>query len=204
MASASDPRSHAPEHPVNCPSCGLLNKPAARFCGGCGKAISGLPGGLSPSASAPATPTSLRLQAKKTPTAQLASLPAMQRARDGTELRWGDADTPVPPAVISPGAPASIPVAVSPVRPGHAVTVEYRINGGPVHQAIGLSEPRLTERTGVSFARSCRAYPTERWSSFLCCASPASRSLRASGSRPSVPGTRWAAARPGRDRGPIG
>jgi Protein of unknown function (DUF3237) len=151
MASASDPRSHAPEHPVNCPSCGLLNKPAARFCGGCGKAISGLPGGLSPSASAPATPTPLRLQAKKTPTAQLASLPAMQRARDGTELRWGDADTPVPPAVITPGAPASIAVAVSPVRPGHAVTVEYRINGGPVRQAIGLSEPRLDGANGRVF-----------------------------------------------------
>jgi hypothetical protein len=151
MAGASGPQSPGAEHPVNCPSCGLLNKPATRFCAGCGKAISGLSGGLPASASPPATPTSLRLQTKKTPTAQLASLPAMQRARDGTELRWGYADTPVPPAVISPGAPASIAVAVSPVRPGHAVTVEYRINGGPVRQAIGLSEPRLDGANGRVF-----------------------------------------------------
>jgi hypothetical protein len=65
----------------------------------------------------------------------------MHRARDGSELRWGDADTPLPPAVISPGVPASVTAAVSPVRPGHAVTVEYRFNGGPVRQAIGLCEP---------------------------------------------------------------
>ena len=70
-------------------------------------------------------------------------MPSMQRARDGSELRWGEADTPVPPAVISPGTPASVTVAVSPVRPGHAVTVEYRVNGGPVHQAVGVSEPRV-------------------------------------------------------------
>ena len=34
-------------------------------------------------------------------------------------------------------------VAVSPVRPGHAVTVDYRVNEGPVRQAIGLPEPRV-------------------------------------------------------------
>jgi Protein of unknown function (DUF3237) len=147
MASAS----HASEHPVNCASCGLLNKPGARFCGGCGKAISGLPGGLPASASPPATPTFLRLQTKKTPTAQLASPPAMQRARDGSELRWGEVNTPVPPAVMAPGVPASVTVAVSPVRPGHAVTVEYRVNGGPIRQAVGLSEPRVYDVNGRVF-----------------------------------------------------
>jgi Protein of unknown function (DUF3237) len=151
MASASGPRSHAAEHPVNCPSCGLVNKPAARVCGGCGKAISDPPRGLPVSASAPVAPTSLRLQTKKTPTAQLASPPAMQRARDGSELRWGEANTPVPPAVMAPGVPASVTVAVSPVRPGHAVTVEYRVNGGRVHQAIGLSEPRGHGASGRLF-----------------------------------------------------
>jgi hypothetical protein len=142
MASALGPRSHAAEHPVNCLSCGLVNKPAARVCGGCGKAISDLPAGLPVSVSAPVTPTFRRLQREKTLTAQLPSPPAMQRARDGSELRWGQANTPVPPPLMAPGVPASVTVAVSPVRPGHAVTVEYRLNGGPVHQAIGLPEPR--------------------------------------------------------------
>jgi hypothetical protein len=65
-------------------------------------------------------------------------MPSMQRARDGSLLWWGDTDTPVPPAVISPGAPAAVTVAVSPMRPGHAVAVEYRLDGGPVRQAIAL------------------------------------------------------------------
>ena len=41
----------------------------------------------------------------------------------------------------------------SPVRPGHAVTVEYRVNGGPVRQAIGKppARPRC-ERAGISGA----------------------------------------------------
>jgi hypothetical protein len=78
-------------------------------------------------------------------------MPSMQRARDGAELRWGEADTPVPPAVISPQTPASVKVAVSPVRPGHAVTVEYRVNGGPVRQAIGQSEPGVHGANGRVF-----------------------------------------------------
>jgi hypothetical protein len=69
-------------------------------------------------------------------------MPSMQRARDGSVLRWGEADTPSPSAVVPPGTPAAVTIAVSPVRPGHAVTVEYRVNGGPVREAIGLSEPR--------------------------------------------------------------
>ncbi len=71
------------------------------------------------------------------------SAPAVvMRARDGSVLWWGDAETPGPPPLISPGATVSIAVAVSPVRPGHAVTVEYRVNGGPVQQAIALPELR--------------------------------------------------------------
>jgi len=66
-----------------------------------------------------------------------------QRTRDGSVLRWGHADTPVPPAVISPGLPAPVTVAVSPVRQGHAVTVEYRVNGGPVRQVTALPVPGL-------------------------------------------------------------
>jgi Protein of unknown function (DUF3237) len=67
--------------------------------------------------------------------------PRTQRARDGSVLRWGEADTPVPQGVIGPGVPASVTVAVSPVRPGHAATVEYRVNGGPVRQAMAVLVP---------------------------------------------------------------
>jgi len=65
----------------------------------------------------------------------------MRQARDGSVIRWGEADTPLPPGVVAPGVPASVTVAVSPVRPGHAITVEYRVNGGPVRQAIALPVP---------------------------------------------------------------
>jgi hypothetical protein len=33
--------------------------------------------------------------------------------------------------------------AVSPIRPGHSVSVEYRVNGGPIREAIGVLEPRV-------------------------------------------------------------
>ena len=54
---------------------------------------------------------------------------------------WGTSDAPAPPHVVSPGHPTPITVAVSPVRPGHAVTVEYRANGGPIRQAMALPLP---------------------------------------------------------------
>ncbi len=67
----------------------------------------------------------------------------MRRAGHGSVLWWGDANTPGPPRTVSPGLAAPVMVAVSPVRPGHAVTVEYRVNGGPVRQAIAVPEPRV-------------------------------------------------------------
>jgi Acetoacetate decarboxylase (ADC) len=71
----------------------------------------------------------------------------MRRARDGSVMWWGEA----PPVVIAPGTAASVTVAVSPVRPGHAVTVEYRVNGGPVRQAIGLPELRADDANAHLF-----------------------------------------------------
>jgi Protein of unknown function (DUF3237) len=68
--------------------------------------------------------------------------PSIQRARDGSVLRWGEADTPPPPALIPLGTAATVAVAVSPARPGHSVVVEYRFNGGHIRQAIGLAEGR--------------------------------------------------------------
>ncbi|HTU54158.1 MAG TPA: DUF3237 domain-containing protein [Acetobacteraceae bacterium] len=83
--------------------------------------------------------------------AEVAPMPSAQRACDGSVVRWGDADTPLPPGVVSPGAPTSVMAAVSPVRPGHAMTVDYRLNGGPLRQAIGLAEPRAHHRNGRLF-----------------------------------------------------
>jgi hypothetical protein len=78
-------------------------------------------------------------------------MPSIVRARDGSELRWGETDTPVPPAVIPAGVPASVAVAVSPVLPGHTVTVEYRVNGGQIRQASGLPEPPFHRASGRVF-----------------------------------------------------
>ncbi len=56
------------------------------------------------------------------------------QALDGSKLRWGGANTAEPMTLTHAGAPASIAVTVSPVRPGHAVTVDYRVNGGPIRE----------------------------------------------------------------------
>jgi len=65
-----------------------------------------------------------------------------QRARDGSVMSWGTADAPAPPSVADPGAPVAIAVAVSPIRPGHVVTVDYRVDGGPLRQVTALPEAR--------------------------------------------------------------
>ena len=85
------------------------------------------------------------IQDNRDPADQAALAPSVRRARDGSVLWWGGVDTPGPPPIISPGVAASVTVAVSPVRPGHAITVEYRVNGGPVRQAIGQPEPRVPD-----------------------------------------------------------
>jgi hypothetical protein len=128
---------------MNCPSCGFVNARAARSCGGCGRALRDSPGGLTMASREKATNASLSLPIKGVaPTGYVAPAPSiqLQHARDDTVLRWGEADTPLPPTIIAPGVPASVTVAVSPMRPGHAVTVEYRVNGGPVRQVIGIAE----------------------------------------------------------------
>ena len=51
---------------------------------------------------------------------QAAPEATMQYASDGAKLWWGDVDTPAPAAVVSPGKPVSVMVAVSPIRPGHS------------------------------------------------------------------------------------
>jgi hypothetical protein len=78
----------------------------------------------------PARP--LRQEAPASPVALAAGT---RRASDGSMLWWGDGDTPVPPELITPGASVSVTVAVSPIRPGHSVAVEHRVNSGPIRQA---------------------------------------------------------------------
>ena len=78
----------------------------------------------------------------------LAAEPAMRlaskrQASDGSALWWGGTDTPGPPQIVAPGAAAPVMVAISPMRPGHSVAVEYRVNRGPVREAIGVLEPRI-------------------------------------------------------------
>ena len=74
-----------------------------------------------------------------------------RQARDGSALWWGRADTPGPPQIVAPGVGAPILAAVSPMRPGHSIAVEYRLNGGPVREAIGVLEPRFHEASARIF-----------------------------------------------------
>ena len=144
MAGAPGPRSHAAERPVRSPSCGFVNKRPCVFAEAAAKPSP------TPARDRFLPAPSLTLQTDEAQ-ATAARMPSRQRARDGSELRWGEADTPVPPALISPGTPALVTVALSSVRPGHAVTVEYRANGGPVRQAIGQSAPRVPGANGRVF-----------------------------------------------------
>jgi hypothetical protein len=82
---------------------------------------------------------------------QALPLGSKRQARDGSALWWGHADTPGPPQIVAPGMAAPILTAVSPMRPGHSVAVEYRLNGGPVREAIGVLEPRVHEANARIF-----------------------------------------------------
>jgi truncated hemoglobin YjbI len=66
--------------------------------------------------------------------------PVSQRARDGSLMTWGTRQAPSPPRLVYPGASVPFTVAVAPFRPGHAVAVDYRVNGGPVRQIAALPE----------------------------------------------------------------
>ena len=90
---------------------------------------------------------------------EIASAPAMLHAGDGSVMRWGGANLSMLAATIPAGMPLPVTVAVSPLRPGHAVILEYRVDGGPVHQVISLPQPRV----GDGNARVFRAIlPAQR------------------------------------------
>jgi len=98
----------------------------------------------------PVTISRLGFRDNRIPIDQAARAGSMRQARDGSMLWWGGTDTPLP-GVVPPRIPTTVKVAVSPVRPGHTVTVEYRVNGGPICQAIGLSEPRVRDEKARVF-----------------------------------------------------
>lgn len=86
----------------------------------------------------------------------------VQRALDGSILSWGDADTPGPPPLIAPRASQFLTVLVSPVLPGHSVVVEYRSNGGPLREAIGLPVLRAGGVNGRLFRAMLPGHPPGR------------------------------------------
>jgi Protein of unknown function (DUF3237) len=85
----------------------------------------------------------LRLPLGSVSAVQHAAPDSMLQALDGSKLRWGGANTPGPVTLMPAGAPASITIAVSPVRPGHAVTVEYRVDDGPVRETAAQPDYRV-------------------------------------------------------------
>jgi hypothetical protein len=74
--------------------------------------------------------------------AQRRAIAVEQRARDGSVMLWGTPETLAPAATVERGAAVPIVVAVSPVRPGHVVSVEYRVGSGPVRQVTALPDLR--------------------------------------------------------------
>jgi hypothetical protein len=93
----------------------------------------------------PAKMSGLDLLVEKAPEDLSIPQRSIRQARDGTLVWWGGADTPGPVQAVSPGTAAPILVGVSPMRPGYNVAVEYRVNGGPVRETIGLVDPRVRD-----------------------------------------------------------
>ena len=55
-------------------------------------------------------------------------------ASDGSSLQWSISRSLGPDSIVLPGTAMPITVTLSPLRPGHLVDLEYRLDGGPVRQ----------------------------------------------------------------------
>jgi hypothetical protein len=99
----------------------------------------------------PATLSRLQFGDRIRSAEQASPLASKRRASDGSALWWGSADVPGPPQIVAPGTGAVVLVAVSPMRPGHSVAVEYRVNGGPIREVIGVLEPRIHDASARVF-----------------------------------------------------
>lgn len=70
------------------------------------------------------------------------------RARDGSRVTWRGDD----------GASPGVRIAVAPVKPGHSVTLEIRIDGGPVSELVAAPEWR-SPACGERFYRALLPRP---------------------------------------------
>lgn len=73
----------------------------------------------------------------------------MKRAADGSLMWWGADDTPGPPALVPPGVPVTLTVAVAPIKPGQSLTLEYRLDGGSVRRLHCSPAPRDPSRSAA-------------------------------------------------------
>ena len=138
MAGAPGPRSHAAERPVNSPSCGSVNKRPRVFAEAAAK-----PSPI-PACDRCLPAPSLTLQTDEAP-ATAACMPSMQRARDGSELRWGEADTPVPAAADFSGNPSighGSGLSSAAGSRCHGGVPSERRPGPPGNRAIRAARPR--------------------------------------------------------------
>lgn len=85
-----------------------------------------------------------------------------QPARDGSTMSWGTVETPAVPATVTAGTPVEVAVAVSPIRPGHAVTVDYRVDGGPLRQVTASPGTRARNVNARLFRASIPAHAQGR------------------------------------------
>lgn len=60
-------------------------------------------------------------------------------ARDGSSLWWGTSESSIIPMTVTPGSDLPLTVLVSPVKPGHSVCVQFRVNRGPIQQVTAVS-----------------------------------------------------------------
>jgi Protein of unknown function (DUF3237) len=99
----------------------------------------------------PATLSRLQFGDRIRAAEQALPLASKRQASDGSALWWDSTDAPGPPKIVAPGVGTVVLVAVSPMRPGHSVAVEYRVDGGPIREAIGVLEPRIHDAKARKF-----------------------------------------------------
>jgi len=97
--------------------------------------------GAGSSFGAPAADLFSRATNRATDASESSPAPGSFRARDGATLAWAREDAQKAAAA---GAPRSLAIRVSPVRPGHSVTLEHRVNGGPVTEQVAQPELRAS------------------------------------------------------------
>ncbi len=83
----------------------------------------------------------------------------MLQSRDGSSLWWGTTDAPGPGALVAPGVSPSVVTAVSPINPAHVVSLDYRIDGGPIREVPTVAQPRSWDAAMQTFLGVLPAFP---------------------------------------------